>query len=434
MTPAARRTTLFLLTAIYGFGFIDRIVIALVAEQIKADFRISDFQIGLLGGTAFAVINVAASLPLARLAERYSRKWVAACSLLVGSLFTMACGVSASFLHMVLARIGMAGGSAGTEAPPHSMISDMYPPEKRASAISLFMLGVPVAAFAGSAIGGAVAASHGWRATFYVTGAMGALVALAALLMMREPRRADHDADGEGHRPAGAVLRVLLTDRCLRHILLGVSIISLGAFGINTFMPSYFARNFALDMGQTGMAFGVLSGAASALGTLLGGYGSEWAARRDPRYLVALPGMGAMIGAPIFIIGLFQSSLPVAFGLMLLGSTFFYLAMGPAIAALHGLLDSRSRATGSAIFLTIMYLAGQGFGPPVAGFISDRFAAWTFGSADFAQACSGVVTGPLAGACAHAGAMGVRFAIACFGGCYIWAGCHLVFAARHRRA
>lgn len=409
-------------------------MIALVAEQIKADFGISDFQIGLLGGTAFAVINVVASLPLARLAERYSRKFVCSLSLLFGSLFTMACGVAGNFGQLVLVRIGMAGGSAGTEAPPHSMISDMYPPEKRASAMSLFMLGVPAAAFLGSALGGAVAASHGWRATFYVIGGLGALVALAALWLVQEPKRGDHAVDGQAGLPAGQVLKMLLTDRCLRQILLGVSIISLGAFGINTFMPAYFARNFSLDVGQTGLVFGALSGLASAIGTLLGGYGSEWAARRDGRLLLALPGLGGVIGAPVFIIGLFQSSLTLAFTLMLLGSIFFYMAMGPCIAALHGLLDSRSRATGSAIFLTIMYLAGQGFGPPMAGFVSDHFSAWTFGSNDFGRLCVEGRSPALLSSCAVAGAAGVRFAIACFAGFYIWAGAHLVLAARARKA
>lgn len=433
MSPAARRTTLFLLTAIYGFGFIDRIVIALVAEQIKADFGVSDFEIGLLGGTAFAIVNVFVSLPLARLAERYSRKWVSACSLLAGSLFTMACGATVGFGQMVLARFGMAAGSAGTEAPPHSMISDMYPPERRASAISLFMLGVPVAALVGSSAGGAIAAMYGWRGTFYAIGGLGAIIALTSLAIMREPARADHAGGGDDRMRMTTVFSRLILDKCLRHILLGVSIISLGAFGINTFLPAFFARNYALDVAQTGLVFGLLTGIASAAGTLLGGYGSEWIARRDPRYLIAFPGVGAMVGAPIFIIGLFQHSLALAFGLMLLGSIFFYMAMGPSIAALHGQLDSRSRATGSAIFLMIMYLAGQGLGPPIAGFVSDAISSWTFGGGDFAARCTAPVAPDIASSCAAASAVGVRAAIGCFGAFYIWSGIHLVWAARHRR-
>ncbi|RIV88161.1 MFS transporter [Aurantiacibacter xanthus] len=437
MTPAARRTTLFLLTVIYGFGFIDRIVIALVAQDIKADFGISDFQIGLLGGTAFAVVNTVAALPLARLAERYPRKWIASVSLLIASVFAGLFGFATSFFHMVLARLGMAAGGAGTEAPPHSMISDMYGPEKRASAMSLFMLGVPVAAFVGSMVGGTVAAAYGWRATFYVIGGMGLLVSFISMMLLREPGRGKIDGAAKpdnGTAPGiQTVFGVMVGDRCMRHILLGVSIISLGAFGMNTFLPSFFTRNYGLDIGEAGTLFGLLTGVASAVGTIAGGYGSEWLARRDPRWLVAVPGLGAIVGAPIFIAGLMQDSLPLAFSLMLLGSLFFYTAMGPAIAALHGLLDSRSRATGSAIFLLIMHLTGQGLGPPIAGFVSDLVSAWVYTGNDFGVACAGSAGQVPGSACASAAATGIRYAIACFGAFYIWSGLHMLWAARWRQ-
>jgi len=433
MTPANRRIALFLLTAIYGFGFIDRIAIALVAQQIKADFGISDFEIGLLGGTAFAVVNTFAALPLAWAADRYPRKWVAAGSLFVASGFTAICGVATSFAHMLAARLGMAAGSAGTEAPPHSMISDMYPPEKRASALSLFMLGVPVSALVGSSIVGAIAASHGWRATFFVIGGIGLVIALLAFLLMREPARQDV---AEQHARIGLkqLLAILFGDRCVRHIVLGMAIISLGMFGVNTFLPAFLSRNYGLDVGQAGMTFGLLTGIASAIGTIAGGFGSEWLARRDPRWLLAVPGIGAIIGTPIFVLGLMQDALPLAFALMLAGSLFFYMAMGPAIASLHGLLDSRSRATGSALFLLIMHLTGQGFGPPLAGFISDAVSAWAYGAPGFAAHCAGTV-GQIAGSpCASAAATGVRYAIACFGIFYIWSGLHLLRAASYRKA
>ncbi|MPT49220.1 MAG: MFS transporter [Sphingobium sp.] len=433
MTPPTRRATLLLLTTIYGFGFIDRIIIALVAQQIKADFGISDFEIGLLGGTAFAVVNTLASLPLAWLADRYPRKWVSAGSLLVASAFTAICGAASGFMQMLIARVGMAAGSAGTEAPPHSMISDMYGPEKRASAISLFMLGVPVAALLGSFIGGSIAATHGWRATFYVIGGLGIIVAILSLIVMKEPAR----QTVSDHQPTASmkeVFLILFRDKSMRHVLAGVSLISLGAFGMNTFLPAFFSRNYGLDVAQSGLIFGLLTGIASAIGTIAGGYGSEWLARRDPRWLIAVPGIGAIIGAPLFIIGLMQNDLKLAFTLMLLGSLFFYMAMGPAIAALHGLLDSRSRATGSAIFLLIMHLIGQGFGPPIAGLISDVISAWSYGTSDFATQCAGAAGQITGSACANATATGIRYAIACFGVAYIWSGLHMIWAARYRKA
>jgi len=433
MSPGARRLTLALLATMYGFGFIDRIVIALVAQQIKADFAISDFDIGLLGGTAFAVVNTFASVPLARLAERAPRKWVAAGSLLVASAFTTLCGATTSFGQLLVLRLGMAGGSAGTEAPPHSMISDMYPPARRASAISMFMLGVPIASLIGSSLGGTIAQLYGWRATFLIIGGLGLAVSLAAMVAAREPERGP--AEGVAHSGSvRGVMGVLLRDPSLRQILIGVSVISLGSFGMNTFLPAFFARNYGMGPGSAGLAFGLLSGFASLIGTFLGGYGSEYLARRDPRWLVAVPGIGAIVGAPLFVAGLMQASLVAAFPLMLAGSLFFYMAMGPAIACVHGALDSRSRATGSALFLLVMHLVGQGLGPPIAGWISDAVSAAAFGAPDFARVCAGAAGQVPGSACAVAGATGVRWAIACFGVFYLWSGLHLLWAARLRRA
>jgi predicted MFS family arabinose efflux permease len=417
----------------YGFGFIDRIVIALVAQQIKADFAVSDFDIGLLGGTAFAVVNTIAAVPLARLAERYPRKWVAAGSLLVGSAFTALCGATASFMQLLVLRFGMAGGSAGTEAPPHSMISDMYPPARRASAISMFMLGVPIASLVGSSLGGTVAQLYGWRSAFLIIGGLGLAVSLIAMAVAREPDRGASDRAAPGGSVID-VLLVLLRDSSLRQILIGVSVISLGSFGMNTFLPAFLARNYGMGPGSAGLAFGLLSGFASLIGTFLGGYGSEYLARRDPRWLVAVPGIGAIIGAPLFVLGLMQHGLATAFPLMLAGSLFFYMAMGPAIACVHGALDSRSRATGSALFLLVMHLVGQGLGPPIAGWVSDAVSAAAFGAPDFARVCAGVAGQVPGSACAIAGATGVRWAIACFGAFYLWAGLHLIWAARLRKA
>jgi len=253
-----------------------------------------------------------------------------------------------------------------------------------------------------------------------------------AWLAAREPARGSAEGVAQTISVFG-VARVLVRDPSLRHILIGVSVISLGSFGMNTFLPAFFARNYGLGPGSTGLAFGLLSGFASLIGTFLGGYGSEYMARRDARWLVAVPGIGAIIGAPLFVLGLMQASLAAAFPLMLAGSMFFYMAMGPAIACVHGALDSRSRATGSALFLLVMHLDGQGLGPPIAGWVSDAVSATAFGAPDFARVCAGAAGQVPGSTCAIAGATGVRWAIACFGAFYLWSGVHLLWAARLRK-
>jgi predicted MFS family arabinose efflux permease len=429
LTPAARLLTVMLLTTIYAFGFIDRVVIALVAQDMKADLRISDLQIGLLSGTAFSLVNVFASLPLARLADRWRRSWVVAGSLLVGSVFTSLCAGTSRFAQLVALRLGMAAGSAGTEAPAHSMISDMYEPHERTSALSVFMLGVPLASILGSYAGGSIAQTYGWRATFLILGIVGLAVSLLALLVMPEPPRRAIAVNAPARPSILSTFLTLWHQPNCRHILFGMAVVSLGSFGVNTFLPAFFARAFTLGTSRSGLLFGLISGIASAAGTLVGGIGSERLARYRPGWLMALPGVGLYVAAPVLILGVTRESLTAAVALLFLGSCFLYMAMGPAIATLHATLDSRSRATGSALFLVFVYLIGQGVGPPLAGFASDRFAAWKYGSGDFARICAGAAAQIAGSDCARASAVGIRYAIAAFTLFYLWAGFHFLRAA-----
>jgi len=430
MTRSQVALSLVVLAAVNAFGFMDRVMIALVAEKIKAEFLVSDFQIGLLGGTAFALVNALASVPIARMAERWKRTHVTAGFLLLASAFTALAGATASFVQLVACRLGMAAGNAATEAPPHSIISDMVPPDRRASAISVFMLGVPIASLLGSFGGGAIAESFGWRNTFVVFGVAGGVIGLMCLLVLGEPARRTASAGaGVGRPGTGAVLRILAGSPTVRFLLLGISCISLGSFGVNTFLPAFFAREHGLDAGQAGLTFGIVSGIASLIGTLAGGYGSEYLARRDRRWLVGAPALGTLIGAPVFVLGLYSSNLATAVPVMLLGSCAFYTVMGPAIATLHGTLDSYTRATGSALFLLAMHLIGQGLGPPVIGIVSD-FAANTFFGGGFADACPGTAAQVSGSACARASALGLRLAIALFCGFFLLGSLFLFICAR----
>lgn len=437
MTRKQLTIALILLASINAFGFLDRVMIALIAEKIKAEFLLSDLQIGLLGGTAFAVVNAFASIPIARMAERYNRARVTAGFLMLASVFTALAGATVSFFQLFLCRCGMAAGNAATEAPPHSMISDMVPPEKRASALSLYMLGVPVAALFGSFAGGAIAEHFGWRNTFVFFGVMGGLIALLCYFCLHEPeRRVTATAGGTGKLSTWEVVRLLLGNKSLRYVMFGLSCISVGAFGVNTFLPAFFSRNFGLDAAQAGLVFGLVSGIAAFFGTLLGGYVSEYMARRDGRWLLGIPALGTLIGVPIFLLGLSSNALFLAVPLMLLGSFSFYTAMGPAIATLHGSLDSFSRATGSAVFLLIVHFFGQGLGPPLVGIVSDLVSSFIYGGTSFATECAGAAGQVQGSACADASASGLRYAIGLFATFFLLGGLMLYLAARtkHRSA
>lgn len=430
MTRNQRTTALVLLALVNAFGFIDRVMIALVAEKIKAEFLVSDLEIGLLGGTAFAVVNALASVPIARMAERFERSRVTAGFLLIASAFTALAGATLSYLQLFFCRLGMAAGNAATEAPPHSMISDMYPKEKRASAISIFMLGVPIAALFGSFLGGAIAESFGWRNTFVFFGVGGAVISFLCFLFLKEPERGASDGDTTEKLPTMDVVRILLGSSSLRFLVTGVSMISLGSFGVNTFLPAFFSRNYGLDAGEAGLVFGLISGLGSLVGTLLGGYASEWMARRDERWLLGFPALGLLLGAPLFVLGLMSGSLYVAIPVMLVGSFAFYTAMGPAIATLHGSFTARSRATGSAIFLLIIHLLGQGLGPPLVGLVSDTASAFMYAGGNFGVECAGAAAQIQDSACGRASADGLRYAIGIFALFFVGAGMLLYFAAQ----
>jgi len=227
---------------------------------------------------------------------------------------------------------------------------------------------------------------------------------------------------------------VLMRNPRTRHLLIGVCIMGLGTYGTSAFLPSFFARNFGLGAGPAGLVFGLLNGTAAFVGTIMGGYGAEHLAKRDARWLVGVPGIGAIVGAPIYVLGLFQPNLYLAFPIMLVGSFFLFMVMGPAIAAVHGVLGSRSRAAGSAVFLLLLDLVGQGLGPPLAGQVSDIVAAASFGSGSFASQCAGAAAQVTGSACAAAGATGLRFSIAIFALLYVWSGLHLLWGARMRTA
>ncbi len=429
MAPAARRLTLFLLTLIFGFGFVDRVMIALVAERLKADFGLSDLQIGLVGGTAFAVVNTLATIPIARLAEHRARTRVVSVALAIGSVCTALCAATTSFVQLLVARLGMAIGAAGSEAPSHSIISDLYPPGRRASALSLFMLGVPIASIVGSFAGGAVAEAYGWRATFLLFGVSGLVVAVLGLVLMQEPAR----GEGGGDAAAGSletVAAALWRHGHFRLILIGTALVSLASFGVNTFLPAFFTRSYGLGAGEAGLAFGVVVGIASAVGSVLGGYGSEWLARRRSDWLMLAPGLGLFVGAPLLMLGVTRADLAVAMPLILVGSIFFYTAMAPAIASTHALLDPRSRATGSALFMLCIHLVGQGAGAPLAGFLSDRLAVWSYGGGDFRTACIGAAAQVAGSPCAIASATGLRLAIVIFAAVYLAGGLCYCLAVR----
>nr|WP_254447819.1 MFS transporter [Sphingomonas sp. ID1715] len=197
----SRRTlTLFLLTLTYFFSYMDRQILSILLEPIRADLKLSDTQLGLLTGLAFAVFYATLGIPVARLADRGNRRNIVAISLAVWSLFTALCGLAQNYVQLLLARIGVGVGEAGSSPPSHSMIADLYPPDRRAGAMAVYTSGVVLGGGFGTMIGGYLAHEYGWRLAIMAVGLPGLALAIIVRLFVVEPPRGMSDP-ARTHRP-----------------------------------------------------------------------------------------------------------------------------------------------------------------------------------------------------------------------------------------
>ena len=375
-----RSYALGLLMLIYVVNFVDRQVVSILAEPIKRDLHLADWQLGLMTGLAFAVLYTVLGLPIARLAERGDRPLIIAAAVAVWSAFTALSGMAQTFTHLVLARIGVGIGEAGCTPPALSLIADSAPKEQRASAVSIYMLGAPVGSILGLALGGLIADAFGWRMAFVLVGLPGLLLAGIAALTLREPRRglprvAAADDTAPSFREA---LKELAGKRAYWCVVGGVTLKSFASYGALAFTGSFFFRNFPVELadmaakfglksaGFLGLALGVTSGVMAMIGTLLGGRLADHFARKDARAAV-----GALAGLPFSLAALNADSLLLAFAFLLAPGLLGSMWLGPAYGVVQSLVRPQTRATATAVVLFVANLIGLGLGPLAVGVLSD---------------------------------------------------------------
>lgn len=424
---------LFLLLLVYACSFLDRIVIAVLARPIKADLGLSDFQIGLLGGLAFALIYTIAGIPLGRLAERHHRVRLISVCIIIWSGFAALCGVAGNFWQMVLFRAGVGIGEAGATPAAHSLIADHFPPNRRATALSIYALGVPVGVLAAAFAGGWLAQTFGWRHAFIVLGLPGILLGLLVVLTLREPIRGTYDDASGG---AGAevpsliqVLKRLWSMGAARHMIIGTAIGAFGLQAINQFIPIYLGRVFGMGLANAGFTFGVVVGVGGFIGIGLGGWLSDHLSPRDRRWYSWVPGLATVAGVPLALVAFTNGDETTAVALIF---AFILLVMswnGPTFSVVHASVHPRMRASSTAIVLLVMSLIGHGLGPAAIGLVSDHVATGAYtGDGVYGQVCVGVAAQQ--GACATAAAAGIRAGMVYFTFFLAWAGLHYLWAGR----
>lgn len=376
-TGTARRTAsprlvLAMLLLVYIFNFVDRQILAILAAPIQKDLGLDDAQMGMLGGLAFAMLYSTLGVPLAWLADRTSRSWVITGSMVVWSLFTALCGAATGFWHIFLARLGVGVGEAGGVAPSYAVIGDHFPSERRAFALSVYSLGIPLGSAAGVLAGGYVAARVDWRVAFVAVGLAGLLIApLFKFVVRDQPRPAP------GMAPSvrfGEVAALLARKRAFWLLSFGAASSSMLGYGLAFWLPSLLQRSFGLDLVQTSWFIGAVLLIGGTVGVLAGGLLADRLGRADRAWYGRVPAMAYVVAVPLFAGGIWTSSVPLAFVLFLLPQALAYVWLGPVTSAVQHLVEPPARATASALFLLINNLIGLGGGIYALGALSKALA------------------------------------------------------------
>ena len=371
-----RTLVLALLLLAYIFNFLDRQILGILAQPIKQDLNLTDTQFGAIGGLAFAILYSVLAVPLAYLADRTSRGAVVAAALAVWSGFTALCGTATGFSQLFLFRLGVGVGEAGGVAPSYALIAEYFPPARRARALAIFSLGVPIGLASGTLLGAYLTHWISWRAAFLVMGVAGVVLAPILFWVVRDPpRKASKKANAA---PILPVFALLARKPTFWLMAFAASCSSLCGYGLALWTPSVLMRSYGLGLVSTAHFFASLLLIGGTAGVLLGGVLADRLGTGDRRWYAWLPAIAWLITAPMFAIGLSVNSLVLAWPLLLIPNALNILWLGPVTTAVQHLVPRHMRATASASFLLINNLIGIGIGPLLFGRISDALKA-TYG-------------------------------------------------------
>lgn len=370
-----RYLVLGILTTVYVSNFVDRQVINILAEYIIADLDISDGQFGMLSGFAFALIYVTLGIPIARWADVGNRRNVVALSIAIWSIMTALCGAAQNFTQLFLARFGVGVGEAGGSPPSHSIVSDIFPPEKRATALSIYSMGVYGGILVGTVGGAYLVQWFNWRVAFIVVGLPGLLLSLVVRFVIKEPPRGLAEARKDVSPPTfSGVLAFLWARKSFRHLSFACALHAFVTYGVGNFMPLFLGRVHNMPILDIGWYYGLTAGIGGLAGTLVGGWLSDRMANKtgDQRWYIWVPFISTIAAIPFalntFLIMDSAMSATLSWFIPVFCGGLY---LGPCFAMTHGLVGLRMRAMGSAVLLFVLNLIGLGLGPWLTGVMSD---------------------------------------------------------------
>lgn len=401
---------LAVLTAINVCNVIDRTLISILLPSIKADLHLTDVQIGLVAGPAFAIFYATMALPMGWMAERTVRKRLIGGALLFWSTMTGLSGLAMSFVQLMLLRVAVAVGEAGGTPPSYSMISDAFPVRSRALAMAVFTSAGGLGGFFGLTLGGWSNQLWGWRVSFAAAAIIGLFLVPIILFTVKEPGRGQSDELSIVFKPVSIdqALLNLLANRTFPQLTIAAALSAFSTYSLLIWQPSFISRSYGLSSGEIGTVLGIVSLVGSLSGSLLGGEFARRRGERDLRWWLWTPAIGFLLAAPVLLVGLFVHNLYVTLGCFLIGAFLMSSFTGPLFATVNTIVPAGMRAMSSSTLLFFQIILGLGLGPFITGWVSD------------------VVTERM-------GTEGLRYALIVPAVALVWAAVHYLLAARTLR-
>ncbi|MFK7865073.1 MAG: spinster family MFS transporter [Pseudohongiellaceae bacterium] len=373
--PAYRYLVLGILTTVYISNFVDRQVINILASYIIEDLQLTDGQFGMLSGLAFALIYTSLGIPIARLADISNRRNIIAISVGIWSVMTALCGAANNFTQLFMARFGVGIGEAGGSPPAHSIVSDIFPANQRATALSIYSFGVYGGILVGTVGGAYLVQYFDWRTAFVVVGLPGILLALVVRFVIKEPPRGLAEKRNDAAPPGFFKVMGFLWDRkSFRHLSFACALHAFVTYGMGNFMPLFLGRVHGMPILDVGLYYGLIAGIGGLAGTFFGGWMSDRMSNKtgDKTWYVWIPFISTVLAIPLALITFLV--MPSGYS-----AAFFYLLpvfcggwyLAPCLASTHFLVGIRMRAMGSAVLLFMLNLIGLGLGPWFTGLFSD---------------------------------------------------------------
>jgi predicted MFS family arabinose efflux permease len=365
-----------LLVLLYVISYVDRQVLAVLLEPIKRELGVSDTAMGLLSGLAFALFYTTAGVPIARLADRGTRRNVIVLGVIVWSAMTAACGLARNFVQLAAARVGVGVGEASLSPAAHSLISDYFPPERRATALAIFNIGGNVGVMIGFIAGGWIGETFGWRTAFMVVGLPGLAAAVLTRLTLREPPRglSDGIVDDSEMPSLRAVITFMLSKKTFIHLSLACAFYTFAAFGFTIWGATFLIRVHGMSLSETGLWMGLIQGIGGGLGTYLGGHFCDRFGEKDARVMVWVPALGGLLALPLLAVFLFAPNQVGALAGYAPAMVFSLFYVGPSYSVTQSLAKLRMRAQAAALLMLTMNLIGLGIAPLVVGALNDLLA------------------------------------------------------------